>query len=509
MKTSFKKKFLTFIIPLVLIIPLINLVFYLQRSDSMLKKDLKSKGTLLAQNLANGSEIGLLSRDETLYNSLITSISNDIDVEYVMIYDADYSMFTIKNDIVVNSELSIETQKKSSLTEPFFHKIKNADDNSTLYEFFNPIYGISIGDPEMFVGFTRVGMSLKRIRNELTTIIITGAIITILIVFLGIIIALILANSITNPIRKLRQGTEALAQGNFDHYITLESQDEIGQFAQTFNLMTKTIKQRTEELKQTNTQLRITRDNLWTEMELAKKIQTVLLPKNPSMKGYEIAAYMEPAEKVGGDYYDIINAAGRDWLVIGDVSGHGVPAGLIMMMVQTSIQTVLAHNPTLLPADLLTIINKTITSNIHKLGDDKYMTITVLACYQEGKFMFSGIHQDIILYRQKSHHVEQVMTEGMWIGLIDDIEHILNNKELILEVNDVMVLYTDGIVEAWDDKNYDEISETSMFGTTKIAEIVEMHGEKSPDIIKDKVLAALKDYNCNDDVTIMVIKRTV
>ena len=86
---------------------------------------------------------------------------------------------------------------------------------------------------------------------------------------------------------------------------------------------------------------------LWGEMELAKKIQTVLLPRAPAISGLEIAAYMRPADEVGGDYYDVINAQGIDWLVIGDVSGHGVPAGLIMMMVQTAIHTVLEGKPNL------------------------------------------------------------------------------------------------------------------------------------------------------------------
>ncbi|MCP4135249.1 MAG: AAA family ATPase, partial [bacterium] len=97
-----------------------------------------------------------------------------------------------------------------------------------------------------------------------------------------------------------------------------------------------------------NARLLVHRENgakLEKEMEIAANIQTGLLPQNPFIKDYEISAYMNPADDVGGDYYDIINAEGRDWIVIGDVSGHGVPAGLIMMMVQTSIHTVLTQHP--------------------------------------------------------------------------------------------------------------------------------------------------------------------
>ena len=140
----------------------------------------------------------------------------------------------------------------------------------------------------------------------------------------------------------------------------------------------KKVSDRTEELQAAmtemeamNEQLIETRDALWGEMELAKKIQMKLLPENPSMADYEIAAYMRPADEVGGDYYDIINVADIDWVVIGDVSGHGVPAGLVMMMVQTAIHITLDQNADIAPENLLTIINKTIAKNIRRLGENK------------------------------------------------------------------------------------------------------------------------------------------
>ncbi|MCP4610030.1 MAG: response regulator, partial [Planctomycetes bacterium] len=103
---------------------------------------------------------------------------------------------------------------------------------------------------------------------------------------------------------------------------------------------TEEINKQKEEISTQRDQIVKARDALWGEMELAKKIQTVLLPEEPKISGYKIAAHMEPADEVGGDYYDVINFEGKDWLVIGDVSGHGVPSGLVMMMVQTAIHTV-------------------------------------------------------------------------------------------------------------------------------------------------------------------------
>ncbi|MCP4132694.1 MAG: PP2C family protein-serine/threonine phosphatase [bacterium] len=263
------------------------------------------------------------------------------------------------------------------------------------------------------------------------------------------------------------------------------------------------------ELQAMNEQVVETRDELWGEMELAKKIQTTLLPPKPEIRGYEIAAYMSPADEVGGDYYDIINVAGRDWIVIGDVSGHGVTAGLIMMMVQTSIQVALSQNPDVEPSKLLTIINKTLFKNITLLGEFRYMTITVLACHDEGHFYFAGLHQDIMVYREAKEATEVVETGGMWIGLMDNIDGMIDVDKMKVHAGDVILLYTDGITEAWrtgsvkDQRTMDE----DMFGQHRLRETFTSLGKEPVHDIKDGILDALKGYECGDDVTMVVMKR--
>ena len=84
---------------------------------------------------------------------------------------------------------------------------------------------------------------------------------------------------------------------------------------------------------------------------------------------------MDPTEEVGGDYYDIINSHEMDWIIIGDVSGHGVPAGLIMMMVQSAIRTQIMDNPTIKPSELIKVVNRSIQYNINNMDEDKFMTI--------------------------------------------------------------------------------------------------------------------------------------
>lgn len=263
------------------------------------------------------------------------------------------------------------------------------------------------------------------------------------------------------------------------------------------------VRERTRELQQA-------RDEIWGEMQLAKKIQTVLLPVNPAISGYQISAFMAPADDVGGDYYDIINIDGSAWVVIGDVSGHGVPAGIIMMMVQTAIHTAIFQNPGLNPARLLSIINRSITDNIKQLDEDKYMTITVFAAYRDGKFHFSGLHQDVLVYRAASGTTEQVKTDGMWLGIMDDISGYVNDSTLTLEVGDSMLVYTDGITEAWEKSSMavDNWKRAErMFGDEKLNELFCSMGGGQPDEVKNGILAALQEYQCHDDVTMVILKR--
>ena len=227
-----------------------------------------------------------------------------------------------------------------------------------------------------------------------------------------------------------------------------------------------------------------------------------LLISQPKIPGYEISGYMKPADEVGGDYYDVIHVEGKDWIVIGDVSGHGVPAGLIMMMVQSSIHLALNAVRDGSPAQILELVNRVIHQNILKLKEDKYMTITVFSSIENGKFYFSGLHQDIMIYRSDKKDVEIVQTNGMWIGLLEEIGDMLEVDQLGLNSGDVMFLYTDGITEATD---IDE----KMYSEKELLKNLKKLGHLSPEEIQDGILKSLHGYQWSDDVTMLILKRNV
>lgn len=264
-----------------------------------------------------------------------------------------------------------------------------------------------------------------------------------------------------------------------------------------------------EEMESMNDQLMKTRDALWGEMMLAKKIQTILLPQKPAIDGFEITAVMLPAENVGGDYYDIINAGGKSWLVIGDVAGHGVPAGIIMMMVQTSIHTALIQNPDLSPAALLSVINRTITGNIRQLHEDTFVSITVFAVLAGGHINFSGLHQDIMVYRAMSGTVDIIETDGILIGLKYDIDAIIGNSKFDLAPGDCLLVYTDGITEAWKKGTVrgQRNPDLDMYGEDMLRTVFQRLGGRATEEIKKEILNSLGGYDCTDDVTMVIVKR--
>jgi serine phosphatase RsbU (regulator of sigma subunit) len=263
-------------------------------------------------------------------------------------------------------------------------------------------------------------------------------------------------------------------------------------------------------LKISNQALVEAHDALWGEMELAKKIQTVLLPEQPSVKGCEISTYMSPAAEVGGDYYDIINAGDTDWIVVGDVSGHGVSSGLITMMAQASINTLIVHNHDVNPSEILSAVNKTIAKNIKRIDEEKFMTTILLRCREPGTFLFSGILQDIMVYRKSTDSVELVKAEGILLGIMYDIdESTLKNLTLSLEIGDVLLLYTDGVTESWRKGSIPGHRDPrkDMFGIDRLKDIFQSVGNRPTQEIKVTILKELEGYVCTDDVTMVILKR--
>jgi serine phosphatase RsbU (regulator of sigma subunit) len=161
------------------------------------------------------------------------------------------------------------------------------------------------------------------------------------------------------------------------------------------------------------------------------------------------------------------------------------------------------------PSELLTVINNTIAANIRRIDEDKFVTITVLAVHENGTFTFSGLHQDIMVYRARTGTIDQIETNGTWIGIFQEISGKVYDETLKLEPGDVMMLFTDGITEAWQ-KNVTGIKkrvDENMFGDRRLSGILQANGRNSPEEIQHAILKEMENYETNDDITLVLLKR--
>jgi serine phosphatase RsbU (regulator of sigma subunit) len=217
--------------------------------------------------------------------------------------------------------------------------------------------------------------------------------------------------------------------------------------------------------------------------------------------GFDIAATMLPAKEVGGDYYDLIRTPRGSWITIGDVSGHGVEAGLIMMMAQTSIRSVISNTPNLTPAAVLIQVNAVMKDNISMLGVDHYMTASAILLDND-QMVVAGMHQDIMIYRAKMRRTERIATAGAWIGVCEDIQEYTTNNVVPIYQNDVILLFTDGITEAADRNG-------EMFGDDRLEQVLKQYGELPVDQIVRKIIDSVRDFqdSMNDDMTLVIARR--
>jgi serine phosphatase RsbU (regulator of sigma subunit) len=176
--------------------------------------------------------------------------------------------------------------------------------------------------------------------------------------------------------------------------------------------------------------------------------------------------------------------------------------------VQTAIHTAIGGKPNLRPDALLNRVNSVITENIRLLDEDRYMTITVMACLSRGRFMFSGQHQHIMIFREATGTVELIETNGIWIGISGDLKHP-STGDFTMEIGDTMVLYTDGVTDAWRQGSTRDARDPAedMFGLERFKDVIGSLGSRGPAEIKEGILAALKDYYFDDDVTMVIMKR--
>jgi serine phosphatase RsbU (regulator of sigma subunit) len=283
--------------------------------------------------------------------------------------------------------------------------------------------------------------------------------------------------------------------------------------AKLYEMAMGVIADRTAELDQANAEITSLNDRLHAEnlrlhaeLEVTRQLQQILLPKQEELQqieGLEIAGFMEPAAEVGGDYYDVLQYNGKVKIGIGDVTGHGLESGVLMLMVQTAVRTLLADGETD-PVRFLNTLNRTIYGNIRRMNTDKHITLALLD-YDRGEVQLSGQHEEAIVVRHNGQ-IERIDTLdlGFPIGLEEDISPFIDQAIIKLESGDVLVLYTDGIPEA---ENYDR----QFYGLERLCQVLRRSHHRCAEEIREAIVADWRqhvgDNKVYDDITLLILKQ--
>jgi sigma-B regulation protein RsbU (phosphoserine phosphatase) len=127
---------------------------------------------------------------------------------------------------------------------------------------------------------------------------------------------------------------------------------------------------------------------LRSEMRIATEIQAGILPHAVRVEGLEIAAAMRPATEVAGDYYDVVPTEHGCWIGIGDVTGHGLTAGLVMLMVHSVVRGVSLRNSDAAPSEIFSVLNAVLYDNVHnRMGQEQHATLTLIRYDRSGRLM--------------------------------------------------------------------------------------------------------------------------
>lgn len=246
------------------------------------------------------------------------------------------------------------------------------------------------------------------------------------------------------------------------------------------------------------------RDAMAREIAVAQEIQQLILPVDPWVPGSKVCGRTVPANEIGGDYYDVIHLprpeGERHFVIIGDVSGRGLTSGLTMMMSRAILLGVLEANPNADVSEAYRLLNRGMRKNLDRMNAQMYMSFMLLEVLGQGEFLAVGRHLPILIYRAGSGAVEEYEPQGVWLGIFNDVE--LDSLPLLnfrLFPNDVLTLYTDGVIE--------RTTGQGMFGVDRLKQAIITYAPQGSAGLVAGVFKDLELYSQErfDDATVLAV----
>ncbi|MBX5212937.1 SpoIIE family protein phosphatase [Rhizobium sp. NLR4a] len=360
--------------------------------------------------------------------------------------------------------------------------------------------------------------------SEATNRIVIYQILAILMSLLIVTIAVFAASKrITSGISALAGAAKRIQAQDYSVRVAITSKDEVGAAGEAFNRMAEQISYHTENLEQLveertaqiedqkeeistlNAQLERENRRLGTELAVAERIQLMVLPLQQELEEFqdiEIAAYMRPAEEVGGDYYDVLKNGKRLKIGIGDVTGHGLESGVLMLMVQ-SVARALQEAGNSDAVKFLANLNSALFKNIVRTRIDKHLTLAFLD-YDGKEMILSGQHEEVVIVRANGE-IQRIdtMDLGIPIGLEADISTFIKTREIAFEKGDLILLHTDGVTEAANDAG-------ELFGIERLCrEALRLKGQSAEKVVSEIVatlMLFIGSQKIYDDITLLAVR---
>jgi sigma-B regulation protein RsbU (phosphoserine phosphatase) len=307
---------------------------------------------------------------------------------------------------------------------------------------------------------------------------------------IGILLTYQLSLNLRQPFRDIIKVLKAVRNGQFDQKVEVTSNDEIGYTGDVINEMTEGLKER---------------DRMRHSLELAKEVQQNLMPrKAPQIAGLDIAGRSIYCERTGGDYFDYLqiaeSGANKVGIVIGDVSGHGIPSALLMAAVRSSLRQRVIQPGSI--GQIVSDVNRQLTADVEESG--RFMTLFYSEIDSVGRtirWVRAG-HDPAILFDPQTNTFEELKGSGVALGIDQDWIYAENIKEN-LKHNQILLLCTDGV---WEAHNLTG----EMFGKNALFEVIRQNSDFSAADIVAAVVAAVNQFQAGvkpeDDITLVVAK---
>jgi len=247
-------------------------------------------------------------------------------------------------------------------------------------------------------------------------------------------------------------------------------------------------------------QLNLMRQSIEQELRMARRIQQAMLPEDmPRLDGWNILHHYQPAREVGGDFYDFFELPeGRLGMVVGDATGHGMPAALVMATARSMLRAVSQTSNS--PGDVLRRANDPLFMDI-----PPNMFVTCLYAIldpKSGRLLYANAGHDLPYLRRRSGDAEELRARGMPLGLMPGMSY--EEKETILGAGEAALFYSDGLVEAHDPKG-------EMFGFPRLRALVAEHGEEKAlgDFLLEQLYSFVGEgWEQEDDITLLTLRRS-